>query len=79
MRAFNPSSETWVEYTVRLEQYFIANDTPDEKMRAILISQVGAATYHLMKSLTAPSKPTDKTYAQLVEPLSGSISSPHRQ
>ena len=66
VRAFNASSETWVEYTERLGQYFIAKDTPDEIKRPILLSQVGASTYHLIKSLTAPSQPTEKTYAELV-------------
>ena len=35
--------------------------------RAILLSICGPATYQLIRSLVAPSKPTEKTYAQLLQ------------
>ena len=68
MREFNSAIESWPEYIERLEQYFITNDIVDgDKKRVILLSVVGAATYHLIRSLTAPSKPSEKAYADLVE------------
>jgi len=68
LREFNAASENWSEYVERLEQYCIANDIEDAgKKRAILLSVVGATTYHLMRSLTAPTLPSEKTYAELVE------------
>ena len=63
---FNGVREDWVSYTERLEQYFTANDVENAaKQHAILLSVCGAATYKLIRGLVAPSKPTDKTFAQL--------------
>ena len=67
---FDRSQEDWVEYTERLEQYFIANEVVDaSKKKAILLSVCGAATYKLIRSLVAPQKPTEKSYDELVEKL----------
>ena len=55
---FNPD---WTSCTVRLQQYFIANDVEGaEKKCAILLSVYGAATYKFIRSLVHPHKPTDK-------------------
>ena len=68
MKVFNSAAESWVEYVERLEQYFIANDIGDAaKKRAILLSVMGSATYHLIRSLAAPARPSEKTYGELVE------------
>ena len=64
---FNPSLEDWRSYTERLQQYFKANDVEEDKQKAILLSGCGVATYRLIKNLTAPDKPTDKSFADLVE------------
>ena len=51
-----------------LQQYFAANDVKDEdKQKAILLSACGIATYRLIKNLTAPVNPAEKTFAQLVK------------
>ena len=58
-------------YVERLEQYFAANDiTINEKKRAILLSACGAATYRLIRSLVFPSKPSEKTFTELVKVVS---------
>ena len=65
---FDSSSEVWLAYTEQLNQYFIKNGVNDvEKKRAILLCSCGAKTYRLIKSLVAPGKPTEKTFAELVE------------
>ena len=67
---FDSAREDWVSYTERLEQYFTANDIKaeeEDKRRAILLSVCGASTYQLIRNLVSPSKPTDKTFAQLVK------------
>ena len=64
---FNPSLEDCRFYTERLQQYFKANDVAEDKQKAILLSGCGVATYHLIKNLTAPAKPTDKSFAELVK------------
>ena len=65
---FNPQREDWTSYTERLQEYFIANKIEDAaKKKAVLLSIVGAETYQLMRNLTAPEKPTEKTFDQLVK------------
>ena len=64
---FDPTLEDWSSYTEQLQLYFTANDVEEAKQKAILLSGCGVATYRLIKNLTAPEKPTDKTFAQLVQ------------
>ena len=64
---FNPSLDDWRSYTERLQQYFKPNDVPKDKQKAILLSDCGVATYRLIKNLTAPDKPTDKSFSDLVK------------
>ena len=64
----NPQREDWTSYTERLQEYFIANGLEDAaKKKAVLLSIVGAETYQLMRNLTAPAKPTEKSFDQLVK------------
>ena len=64
---FNAQREDWTSYTERLQEYFAANGIEEAaKQKAVLLSVVGAETYQLMRSLTAPQKPTEKTFEQLV-------------
>ena len=64
---FDPSQETWVMYVERLELYFVANGINDAgKKRAVLLTVSGASTYRLIRSLSAPDKPVEKTYSELV-------------
>ena len=73
VEAFDESVETWEHYTERLGQYFVANGIGDEKddekarRRAILLSVCGAKTYKLMSDLLAPTKPSEKSYKELVD------------
>lgn len=65
---FDGAHDDWDSYTERLEQYFVANDNTDAgKKRAILLSSCGSGTYEIIKSLVAPEKPTEHSYAQLVK------------
>jgi hypothetical protein len=48
--------------------YFEGNGVDDEyKQRAILLSVCGGKTYKLIWNLTTPGKPSEKTFAELVE------------
>ena len=58
--------EEWEQYIERLMCYFEANDIPVGKQRAIFLSVVGAKTYNIVRSLSQ-NKPTQKTFAELVE------------
>ena len=67
---FDPEQEEWPQYVERLIQFFEANDiTGDDKAakrRATFLSVIGPAPYKLLRSLIAPTKPTDKTFEELV-------------
>jgi len=62
---FQPGMDDWDQYTERLEQYFIANITTDDKKLAVFLTLVGSKTYVLLSGLIAPAKPATKTYADL--------------
>ncbi|CAC5397747.1 unnamed protein product [Mytilus coruscus] len=65
---FDDNSEDWIQYTERLNHYFIANNIESmEKQRAILLSACGKKTYKLMRNLSAPQKPGEKTYDDIVK------------
>ena len=64
---FEQGKEDWTSYSERLEQYFAANDVTDAgKQRAILLSSCGAPTYQVIRNLTAPDKPTARTFKEIV-------------
>ena len=63
---FNPIRENWTSYAKRLELYFTVNDiVTEKKQQAILMSFCGAETYRLIRDLVAPTKATEKTFAEL--------------
>lgn len=64
---YDAEKEDWSSYIERIELFYVANDIEDEvKKRAILLSSCGINTYRLFKGLTAPAKPADKTFQELV-------------
>ena len=67
IRPFKNHEENFECYTERLEAYFTANGVSADKQASVLISEMGAETYTLLKSLIpAPAKPKDKTYRLLM-------------
>ena len=65
---FDASKENWTSYTERLQQYFAANDIPEEKQRAVLLSSCGPQTYiQLTEECAGPRKPTDKSFVEIVQ------------
>ena len=59
-------TEDITEWIERLEQWFIANglENNEERKKALLLSNVGARGYKLIRSL-AQNKPTEKSYKEL--------------
>ena len=66
---FLPEVDDFNVYKERLEQHFEANGVKDEIKTAILLSSVSQAVYKLIRDLTFPSLPKDKTYAELCNML----------
>ena len=66
---FKPNKDDWKTYIEQLEFFFFkANTNLDElqrKAKVILLSSCGIATYELLKGLTAPSKPGEKSFDEL--------------
>ena len=55
MIAFSGEPTEWEDYVERLENYFVAHDIKSEaKKKAVLLSECGAATYKLIRSLVVP-------------------------
>lgn len=69
--AIGPFDSSWCDYAERLAHYFITNDiVAGEKMRAILLTAVGPATYQLLKTLASPRKLDELRFAKLVDLVS---------
>ena len=63
---FDNQKEDWTSYIECLEQFLEANEiVATMKQRSILLSTCGANTYKRFRSLCAPVKLGDKTYAEL--------------
>ena len=74
---FDRDTDNWTSYCERLEQFFLANGVAgEEKQRAVLLSACGPTTYKLIRSLVAPRKPTDDSFAELVELVRNHVSHP---
>ena len=66
---FNPRDDSITAYVERVTLYFQANGIEENKQVAVFLSAIGAKTYSLLRNLTTPALPKDKTFVQLVEIL----------
>ena len=57
LKEYLPENELFSSYMERVELFFVANDIPDEKKVAVLLSVVGSKNYSLLRNLVAPSLP----------------------
>jgi hypothetical protein len=72
---FNQDTDDWSHYAERLQFFFEANDIEeDSKKRASLLTIAGADTFKTIRSLLAPSKPSEKTYDEIVQALTNHFS-----
>ena len=68
--AFDAESNEWLQYEERMLCYFEANGITDEsKMKAIFLSAVAARMYQLLRNLTTPAKPRERSFTDLREAL----------
>ena len=63
--AYRAEEESISAYLERVELYFQANDIEEAKQVPILLSSIGAKTYELLRSLTAPKAPKEKSLKDL--------------
>ena len=68
--AFDSSEEEWETYVERVEIYLSANKITDaQQKRDVLLSVCGPKTYHILRDLLAPTKPSDTSYADILKCL----------
>ena len=71
------NGDDWVQYTERMEHYFLANEITDaSKQRSILISSMGQKAYKILRNIVAPNKPTDVSFKNLVSAMTSHFSRP---
>ncbi|KAJ8968309.1 hypothetical protein NQ314_002370 [Rhamnusium bicolor] len=74
---FDPDQDDWIVYSESLEQHFEANKITEEKEKvATLLTVVGKSIYRLLRDLTYPELPKEKTFMQLSEIMRKQLS-PH--
>ena len=66
---YKPDGESIAAYLERVELFFAANNIEDDKKVTVFLSVLGASTYTLLRDLVAPTKPSEKSFAQLKELL----------
>ena len=65
---FNHGVKDWKTYVERVNLYLSANDITDSgKKRAIFLSVCGPKTFHTIRNLVTPSKPTNLEYDEIVK------------
>jgi hypothetical protein len=67
--AFDETIEPWSSYVERLGQYFKANKVDDSLKVASLLSLIGGKTCNLLRTLTSPTKPAEKSYREIIKLL----------
>ena len=71
---FDIDKDNWTVYQERLEQYIAVNGIRNEKKVAALLTLLGDKTYALLRNLTSPEKPADKSFDELCAILSQHLS-----
>lgn len=69
LQEFNNDTESVTAYLERVDLFFAANEIAADKKVAVFLSSVGSATYALLRDLSAPAKPAEKTMDELTKLL----------
>ena len=69
LQELHPETDDVATYLERVELYFIANETPEEKQVLIFLNVIGGTAYGLLRSLLAPDDPKDKSLDALIKLL----------
>ena len=69
LQEYKPEAESIAAYLERVEIFFQANNIAADKQVPVFLSVVGGRMYSLLRDLTVPEKPQDKTLAHLSETL----------
>ena len=67
MESFDPKRETWSFWHERLEFYYEANEVPEEKKKALLVTLLGPDQYRLLATQIAPRKVAQLKYQECID------------
>ncbi len=67
LQEFNAATDSITQYLERVDLYFTAQRIQDDLKVATLLSSIGASTYARLSDLLAPTKPSTKTLAALLQ------------
>ncbi|KAL1477225.1 hypothetical protein MTO96_035913 [Rhipicephalus appendiculatus] len=66
--------EDFDSYTERFEHYVRATQVSEDLKASVFVTAIGKQAYRTLKNLLAPTKPEEKTYAELLQILKGHYS-----
>ena len=69
LEPFDPGNELIVVYLERMQLFFEANEIKAEKQVPVFLTIIGRENYVLLRNLTAPEKPSQKSLSDLKEIL----------
>jgi hypothetical protein len=69
LSTFDGNIETWSTYVERAELYFRVNGIKTDKKVPAILSLIGADTYGLLKTLSAPQSPADLSFEDITSIL----------
>ena len=63
---FNPEEHNIASYLETVELFFEANDIAEEKKVAVFLTNVGQKTYKILRHLSIPKLPREKSFDEIV-------------
>ena len=63
---FNPEEHNIASYLETVELFFEANDIAEEKKVAVFLTNVGQKTYKILRHLSIPKLPKEKSFDEIV-------------
>ena len=68
MEEYSPNTD-WKQYVELLEIFFEVNNVSADKQAASILTLMGSKMYALLRSITAPTRPKELTYKEIVDIL----------
>ena len=69
LEEFDPKGDSMAAYIERALMYLDANNVPQNKKAATLLSAIGKNTFHVLRNLMAPAKLQDQSFEDIVKAL----------
>ena len=63
---YSPNTD-WKQYVERLEIFFELNNVQTDKQASSILTLMGSKMYGLLRSITAPRRPKELTYKEIVD------------